>query len=154
MRSKRAKRRLIENDEIFKSRVVNRIINKVMQSGKKATARGIVYNALDQISEDRKEAVTVLEQAIKNLMPRQEVRSRRVGGATYQIPYPLKHDRAEALAIRWLVDAARGKQGRTMQERLYQEIVNAKDNVGDAVKKRDDTHKMAEANRAFAHFRV
>ncbi|KKU32161.1 MAG: 30S ribosomal protein S7 [candidate division WWE3 bacterium GW2011_GWA1_46_21] len=154
MRSKKVKKRTIEADAIYKSRAVARLINRVMLSGKKSLARDIVYKALDSISEEKKDSAEIFEQALKNVMPKQEVRSRRVGGATYQIPYPLKHDRSEALAIRWLVDVSRGKRGKSMEKKLAVEIKNAHGNVGDVIKKRDDTHKMAESNRAFAHFRI
>ena len=152
MRSQRAKKRPIETDIVYKSKLVTRMVNVVMDSGRKATAQGIVYGAIDKLSEDRKEAVQIFEQAIKNIMPTQEVRSRRVGGATYQVPVPVKHDRAEALAVRWLVNAAKAKKGRPMGEKLYEELKNAHEGTGNAIRKREDTHKMAEANRAFAHF--
>lgn len=153
MRGKRAKKRTIQADPIYKSRVVTRMINKTMLDGKKETAEGIVYGALDRLSEDPKQALKTFEEAVKKVMPAQEIRSRRVGGATYQVPYPLKHDRSEALAVRWIVEAARAKSGRTMEERLANELKNAHEGMGDAIKKRDDTHKMAESNKAFAHFR-
>lgn len=152
MRAKRAKKRPIEPDPIYRSKVVSRMINVVMLSGKKSIAEDIVYGALKKLSEDRKEAVSMLEEAVKKVMPSKEVRSRRVGGATYQVPYPLKHDRSEALAIRWIVWAARNKQGTDMTERLHKEIKDAYEGTGDALRKRDETHKIAEANRAFAHF--
>ena len=114
MRSKRAEKRRIEPDPVYKSRVLTRFINVIMWQGKKDVAEGIVYEALEMISEDKKEAVATFEQAIKQIMPIQEVRSRLVGGATYQIPMPLRHDRAEALAIRWLAGAARAKKGKSM----------------------------------------
>lgn len=154
MRSGKVKKEPTKPDAIYKSRVVSRMINVLMQDGKKATAERVVYAALEKLAEDKKEAATLFEDAIKNVMPRQEVRSRRIGGATYQVPMPVKHTRAEALAIRWVVKAARAKQGKPMAEFLFQELKNARDGVGDAIKKRDDTHKMAEANRAFAHFRL
>ncbi len=152
MRAKRAKKRSITPDPIYKSKVVSRMINVVMLDGKKSTAEKIVYSALAKLSEDRKEALKMFEQAVKTVMPTQEVRSRRVGGATYQVPYPLKHDRSEALAVRWLVWAARKKQGTDMVVRLHKELKDAYEGIGDAVKKRDETHKSAESNRAFAHF--
>lgn len=152
MRSKKVNKRLIEPDNIFKSRVVGRMINTVMQAGKKSIAREIVYDAINKLNEDKKEAIRMFEQAVKNVSPVQEVKSRRVGGATYQVPMPLKHDRAEALAVRWIVGIARKKSGRPMVARLFDEVKNAYDGVGDAIKKKDETHKMAEANRAFAHF--
>jgi small subunit ribosomal protein S7 len=152
MRSKRAKKRPLESDPVYKSKVVNRTINVVMLDGKKSTARKIVYGVLEKLSDDRKEAVKLFEEAVKNVMPSKEVRSRRIGGATYQVPYPLKHDRSEALAIRWIVKAARDKQGTDMITRLHKEIVDAQEGVGSAITKRDQVHKTAESNRAFAHF--
>jgi len=153
MRTGSPKKRQLQTDAVFKSRVVARMINTVMKSGKKAMAEKIVYKVLDTLAEDRKVSIQMFEQAVKNVMPIQEVRSRRVGGATYQVPQPLKHDRAEALAIRWLVEAANGKKGKPMINKLHDEIKNAYENTGAAVKKREDVHKMAEANKAFSHFR-
>jgi len=124
-----------------------------MLSGKKSTAEGIVYFVLGKIGEDKKEALKVFEDAVRNVMPKMEVRSRRVGGATYQIPTPLKHDRSEALAIRWIIEICRKRKGKPMGDKLYEEIVAASKNQGEAIKKREDTHKMADANRAFAHFK-
>ena len=152
MRGKRAKKRLVIPDPIYKSKSIMRMINVVMQGGKKSTAEKIVYEALAKLSDDRKEAMRIFDQALKNVLPMQEVRSRRVGGATYQVPYPLRHDRAEALAIRWLVRAAKKKQGTDMVTRLHKELKDAYDGIGDAIRKRDETHKSAESNRAFAHF--
>lgn len=152
MRGKRAKKRIIEPDPIYKSRVVSRMISIVMDSGKKSLAQKIVWAAMGKLADDRKEALRVFEEAVRNVMPQQEVRSRRVGGATYQVPMPLKHDRSEALAVRWIVQAAKDKEGKPMVDRLYNELNNAYEGIGDAVKKRDDVHRMAEANRAFAHF--
>ena len=106
------------------------------------------------LNEDRKESLRIFEQAIKNVMPKQEVRSRRIGGATYQVPYPVRHDRSEALALKWVVEVARKKQGKAMDEFLKDEILNAYNNMGDSIRKRDDTHKMAESNKAFSHFRL
>jgi small subunit ribosomal protein S7 len=153
MRSSKVKKRPVKPDQIYKSRIVTRMVNKVMLDGKKSTAMKIVYDAINMLSEDRKEALIIFEQAVKNVMPRQEVRSRRVGGATYQVPMPVKHHRSEALAVRWLVQAARDKQGKPMSEFLGMELKNAYEEQGDAIRKRDETHKMAESNRAFAHFR-
>ena len=152
MRGRRAKKRLIIPDAIHKSRLVTRTINVVMEEGKKSIAQNIVYDAIEKLSGDPKEALKIFEEAIKNIMPQQEVRSRRVGGATYQVPMPLKHDRSEALAIRWVVGAAKSKSGKPMADRLYDELKNAHQGIGDSIKKKEDTHKMAEANRAFAHF--
>jgi len=152
MRGKRSKKRPIMPDPIYKSKIVSRTINVVMSRGKKSIARDIVYESIGKLNEDEKEALKIFEQAVKNVMPQQEVRSKRVGGATYQVPMPLKHDRAEALAIKWIVDAAKSKKGKTMIERLYEVLRDSHQGIGDAIKKRDDVHRMAEANRAFAHF--
>lgn len=152
MRTRKAKKRTPQVDPLYKSRAIGRLITTVMLSGKKSLARKIVYQSLSTLNEDSKEALKMFEQAVKNLMPTQEVRSRRVGGATYQVPMPLKHDRAEALAMRWLVNAARSKKGKPMIDRLSEELKNAVDGTGDAIRKKDETHRMAEANRAFAHF--
>jgi small subunit ribosomal protein S7 len=152
MRGKKAKKRITAPDPIYKSRVVSKIIVSVMVGGKKSNARNIVYGVLKKLNADEKEAIKMFEQAVKNVMPQQEVRSKRVGGATYQVPIPLKHDRSEALAARWIITSARSKKGKPMIEKLYSVMLDSYNNTGDAIKKRDDTHKMAEANRAFAHF--
>jgi small subunit ribosomal protein S7 len=152
MRGKRSKKRQLIPDHIYKSKAISRMINTLMVSGKKSTSETIIYDAMLKLSEDRKESLKMVEDAIKNVMPQQEVRSRRVGGATYQVPMPLKHDRSEALAVRWIIRAARSKKGKPMVDRLFEELKNAHQGTGDAIKKRDETHKMAEANRAFAHF--
>lgn len=152
MRAKKAKKRIIEADPVYKSRAVERFIHTIMYDGKKSLARKIVYDSLIKLNADTKEALKMFEQAMKNVTPSQEVRSRRVGGATYQVPMPLKHDRAEALAMRWLVDSARKKSGKPMVDRLFEELRSAVDGSGDAIKKKEDTHRMADANRAFAHF--
>ena len=152
MRGKKAKKRQLQGDPIHKSKTLERMINTLMFSGKKSIARQLVYGSLGQLNQDAKEAVKMFEQAIKNVMPSQEVRSRRVGGATYQVPMPLKHDRAEALAMRWIVGAARAKSGKPMIDRLSEELKNAFEGTGDAIRKKEDTHRIAEANRAFAHF--
>src|SRR5688572_23804677 len=125
MRGKKVKKRIIQPDAVFKSRVVERMINTVMLDGKKSIARKVVYDTLATLAEDRKESLRMFEQAVKNVMPAQEVRSKRVGGATYQVPVPLKHDRAEALAMRWLVGSARKKSGKPMIARLTDEFKNA-----------------------------
>lgn len=152
MRGKKAKRRIAGSDALYKSRVVARMINTVMQNGKKSLAEKKVYTAMKSLAEDSKESLHMVEQAIKNVMPQQEVRSRRVGGATYQVPVPLKHERSEALAVRWIVSAARAKKGKPMEVKLFEELKNSYQGTGDSIKKRDDVHRMAEANRAFAHF--
>jgi len=152
-RGAKIKKKSIESDPIYKSRVVTRVINKVMLDGKKSTARGIVYDVIAEFNEDRDEGVKLFEDAIKNIMPKQEVRTRRVGGANYQVPVPLKHDRAEGLAIRWLVDVARKKKGIDMRKALFNELKAALNHEGDAINKRDTVHKMADANKAFSHLR-
>ncbi len=152
MRSGNLKKRQLENDPIHKSKLLTRMVNTVMIHGKKSIAESTVYGALDKLAEDKKEALRMFEQAIKNTMPLQEVRSRRVGGATYQVPMPLKHDRAEALAVRWIIKAARSRKGKPIQDKLFEELKNAYEGVGDAIRKREETHKMAEANKAFSHF--
>jgi small subunit ribosomal protein S7 len=152
MRGKRAKKRPITPDPIYKSKVVSRMMNVVMERGKKSLARSIVYGSMKKLNEDEKESLKIFEQAVKNVMPQQEVRSKRVGGATYQVPMPLKHDRSEALAVRWIVSAAKSKKGKPMVDRLYEVLNDSYQNMGDAIKKKEDVHRMAEANRAFAHF--
>lgn len=140
-------------DPFYKSRVVTKLINMIMVDGKKSLAKNIVYNMLADLSEDKKEARQYFEGAVKSVMPNIEVRSRRVGGANYQIPVPVKHDRSETLALRWIIDAARAKKGKSMAQKLTEEIKQAYVREGTAIKKRSNMHKMAEANRAFAHFR-
>ena len=153
MRSKKAKKRIVEADPVYKSKLVTRFTNVLMLDGKKSLARKILYTVIDSMSEDKKDSIVKFEEAVKNVMPKMEVRSRRVGGATYQVPVPLKHDRSEALAIKWLIEAARNKNGMPMKDRLVGELVAALKNEGNAIKKRDDVHRMADANKAFAHFK-
>ena len=146
--------RPLDPDAIHGSRLTQQVINKIMLSGKKSTAERIVYDALDIVSKrSGKPHVEALEASIKSLTPVLEVRSRRVGGATYQVPVEVRVERRQALAIRWLITAARGRNERTMVERLSGELMDAANNRGNAVKKREDTHRMAEANRAFSHYR-
>ena len=134
--------------------MISKFMNSVMYDGKKSEAEAIVYGALDTIEQKvRQDPVVVFHQALDNVMPQLEVRSRRVGGATYQVPVEVRADRRQALAIRWLISAARARNERTMVERLSGELMDASNNRGNAVKKREDTHKMAEANRAFSHYR-
>jgi small subunit ribosomal protein S7 len=141
-------------DLVFSNQTVTRLINKIMTRGKKSTAERIVYTALDAVKEKSgKEAVKVLEQALHNIMPVLEVRPRRVGGATYQVPVEVRPERRVSLGMRWLVQYARQRSGRTMREKLAAEILDASNSAGAAVKRREDTHKMAEANKAFAHYR-
>jgi len=141
-------------DAKYNSVWVQSLINKVMKNGKKSTSERIVYRALDQVGEKTKEdPKNVFEQAMRNVMPVLEVRPRRVGGATYQIPLEVRPARQTSLAMRWLLQAARGRAGRPMAERLATEILDAYHEQGTAIKKRDDTHRMAEANKAFVHYR-
>ena len=148
------KKRQVEADPIYESTIVTKLTNQVMRAGKKETARKAVYGALEQAAKELGiEPPSVLTQAILNATPKQEVRSRRVGGATYQIPRPVRGERGQTLAIRWIVQAARAKEGKPMLNRLAEELKDAYNNEGGAVKKKEDIHKTAEANRAFAHFR-
>ncbi|QDZ02355.1 30S ribosomal protein S7 [Nitratireductor mangrovi] len=153
-RRHRAEKREINPDPKFGDLVVTKFMNAVMLHGKKSVAESIVYGALDQIEDKTKqEPVGVFHQALDNVAPHVEVRSRRVGGATYQVPVDVRPERRQALAIRWLITAARGRNETTMIDRLSGELMDAANNRGTAVKKREDTHRMAEANRAFAHYR-
>jgi len=148
------KKRQLIADPKYGSTVVEKLINQVMESGKKETSRSMVYEAMEKASKNvEAEPLLVLTQALTNVTPAQEVRSRRVGGANYQIPMPVRAERAQALAIRWLVTATRGKSGKPFAERLAEELTSAYNNEGAAVKKKEEVHRMAEANRAFAHFR-
>jgi len=141
-------------DPKYQSLILAKLINRMMRDGKKRTAQGIVYGALD-ILEQRmsKDAMTAFEQALKNATPLLEVKPRRVGGATYQVPIEVKPDRGLFLALRWLITSARARKGKSMIERLADELVDAMQGQGTTIKKREDTHRMAEANRAFAHYR-
>jgi small subunit ribosomal protein S7 len=153
-RRHRAEKREILPDPKFGNVVVTKFMNSVMYAGKKSAAEAIVYGALDMIEgKTRQNPVTVFQQALDNVMPALEVRSRRVGGATYQVPVEVRTDRRQALGIRWLISAARERNEKTMTERLSAELLDASNNRGNAVKKREDTHRMAEANRAFSHYR-
>jgi len=153
-RRHRAEKREIIPDPKFHNDVVTKFMNSVMHDGKKSVAEKIVYGALDLIQDRTKQdPLTVFRQALDNVMPAIEVRSRRVGGATYQVPVEVRIDRRQALAIRWLLGAARGRNEKTMTEKLSGELLDAANNRGNAVKKREDTHRMAEANRAFSHYR-
>ena len=153
-RRHRAEKREINPDPKFGDLVVTKFMNAIMYDGKKSVAERIVYGALDQVEEKtRQEPVALFHQALENVAPHLEVRSRRVGGATYQVPVDVRPERRQALAIRWLIYAARYRNETTMVERLSGELMDAANNRGSAVKKREDTHKMAEANRAFAHYR-
>jgi len=149
-----AEKREVIPDPKYGDLVVSKFMNSVMRHGKKSAAERIVYGAFDVVEDrSKQDAVGVFHQALENVMPAVEVRSRRVGGATYQVPVEVRPDRRQALAIRWLIAAARARNERTMVERLSGELLDASNNRGTAVKKREDTHRMAEANRAFSHYR-
>ncbi|KUO55373.1 MAG: 30S ribosomal protein S7 [Alphaproteobacteria bacterium BRH_c36] len=153
-RRHRAQKREIIPDPKFTDLIVTKFMNAVMRDGKKSTAEGIVYGAFDRIEEKAKsDPLAMFHDALKNVMPSVEVRSRRVGGATYQVPVEVRPERRQALAIRWIIAAARKRNENTMVERLSGELLDAANNRGTSVKKREDTHKMAEANRAFSHYR-
>jgi len=153
-RRHRADQRPVNPDPKFGNEVVTKFMNSVMSAGKKSVAEKIVYGAFTQIEDKTKQdPVGVFRQALDNVMPQIEVRSRRVGGATYQVPVEVRNDRRQALAIRWLLSAARGRNEKTMVDKLSGELLDAANNRGNAVKKREDTHRMAEANRAFSHYR-
>ena len=139
-------------DLVYGSEAISRFINSVMWDGKKDTARKLVYGALDKIKEQEMDPLETFETAIRNVAPLMEVRSRRVGGANYQVPREVPQQRRIALAYRWLINAARNKKGKPMAEKLAEQILLAAKNEGDAIKKKDDMHRMAEANKAFAHF--
>jgi len=154
MRKRRAVKRDVLPDALYKSKVVTKLINNIMLDGKKGTAQRIVYDAFDMIKEKTgEEAMVVFEKAMANIKPALEVKSRKVGGANYQVPMEVKADRAQTLAFRWLTQYARLRNGKTMAEKLANEIIDASNGIGASVKKREDTHKMAEANKAFAHYR-
>ena len=155
MRKKRAKKRILLEDPRFSSSLVTRFVNNLMLDGKKNTAFKVFYGALDNVAEKIKEEeiMTVFEKALDNVMPHVEVRSRRIGGATFQIPHPVREDRRIALGIKWMINAARKRNEKTMASKLSSEMIAAYKEEGAAYKKKQDTHRMAEANKAFSHFR-
>jgi small subunit ribosomal protein S7 len=153
-RRHRAEKREIIPDPKFGDLVITKFMNSIMYDGKKSVAEQIVYGALSVVETKLKsDPLAVFKQALDNVAPAIEVRSRRVGGATYQVPVEVRNERRQALAIRWLITAARGRNDKTMIDRLSSELIDASNNRGNAVKKREDTHRMAEANRAFSHYR-
>jgi len=153
-RRHRAEKREVQPDPKFGDRVLSKFMNSLMYQGKKSVAEGVVYSALETIEKKTsQDPIKVFRDALDNVRPAIEVRSRRVGGATYQVPVEVRHERSQALAIRWLIGAARARSEYTMIERLSNELLDAANNRGSAVKKREDTHRMAEANRAFSHYR-
>ena len=154
MRKKRAVKRDVLPDPIYKSKLVTKLINHIMIDGKKGISQTILYDAFDMVREKtNQDPMEVLEKALENIKPALEVKSRRVGGANYQVPIEVRPDRSLALGLRWLVQYARLRGGHSMAENLANEIIDASNGVGAAVKKREDTHKMAEANKAYAHYR-
>ena len=154
MRKRRAVKRDVLADPMYNSKLVTKLINRLMKDGKKGTAQTILYNAFDIVKEKTNtDPMEVFNKAMDNIKPSLEVKSRRVGGANYQVPIEVKADRAQALSLRWLVQYARLRGGHSMAENLANEIIDAANGVGASVKKREDTHRMAEANKAFAHYR-
>ena len=154
MRKRRAVKRDVLPDPIYNSKLVTKLVNRIMLDGKKGVAQTILYDAFDMIKEKTgEEPMAVYEKALENIKPALEVKSRRVGGANYQVPIEVRPDRSEALALRWLVNYARLRGGHSMAENLANEIIDAAAGTGAAVKKREDTHRMAEANKAFAHYK-
>ena len=155
MRKKRAKKRILLPDPKFGSSTVTRFVNNLMLDGKKSTAFRVFYNALDDISGkiEAEEALVIFEKALDNVMPHVEVRAKRIGGATFQIPHPIREDRRISLGMKWMIGAARNRNEKTMDAKLSAELLAAYKEEGTAYKKKQDTHRMAEANKAFAHFR-
>ncbi|OGH04543.1 MAG: 30S ribosomal protein S7 [Candidatus Levybacteria bacterium RBG_16_35_11] len=156
MRHKKVEKRTVEPDKVYQSRLVTKFINNLMKDGKKTVAQKIFYNAIEEIDKKGQKGVDVFEKAILNVGPKQEVKAKRIGGASYQIPIDVRGDRKTSLAIRWIIEAARArssKEYRTFSEKLAAELLDAVTNAGAAIKKRDTAHRMAEANRAFSHFR-
>ena len=153
-RKRKAPKKILIVDPRYKSAIIPKLINSIMYDGKKTVAENIVYDAIDKIkSKSKDEPIAVFNEAINNIRPTVEVRSRRVGGATYQVPVEVKSKRSQALALRWLIDASRKRKDKNMSDRIFNEIYEAYQNKGSAIKKKEDTHKMAESNKAFAHFR-
>ena len=153
-RRRRPERRRIPPDARYDSVQVQNLINRIMQMGKKGAAERIVYGALEQIGErTRQDPLDIFQQAVRNITPQMEVRPRRVGGATYQVPVEVRAERRGSLAVRWLVEASRSRAGKPMRDRLADELLDAYNSQGTAVRRREETHRMAEANRAFAHYR-
>ncbi len=153
-RKSRAPKRIFYPDPVYESTVLAKFINFIMYDGKKSVAEKIIYDTLNQIkNKTKQDPIKTFNDAINNIRPNLEVRSRRVGGATYQVPVEVKTKRSQTLALRWLLEASRKRKNRTMSEKLFNELMDASQNKGSAIKKREETHKMAESNKAFAHFR-
>ena len=156
MRHKKAENRQIEQDKKYKSVLVAKFVNYLMKNGKKTVAKNVLYSSFDILKNKNQDAISLFERAIQNIGPKQEVKPRRVGGASYQIPIEVRADRRTSLAIRWLIQAAKSRSNKEyhrFSEKLAQELLDAAENRGEAVKKRDMVHRMAQANRAFAHFK-
>ena len=154
MRKRRAARRDVLPDPIYKSKVVTKLVNRIMLDGKKGVAEKILYKAFDIVKDKTgQDPVSVFEKALENIKPQLEVKSKRVGGSNYQVPVEVSETRSQTLGLRWLVNYARLRSGHTMAQNLADEIIDASNGTGNAVKKREDTHRMAEANKAFAHYR-
>ena len=153
-RKNKAPRKIFLVDSKYKSTIISKLINSIMYDGKKTIAEKIIYDAIDKIkSKSKEEPINIFNEAINNLRPTVEVKSRRVGGATYQVPVEVKSNRSQTLALRWLVEASRKRKDKQMSDKIFNEIYDAYQNKGSAIKKKEDTHKMAESNKAFAHFR-
>ena len=153
-RKNKATQKILLVDSRYKSTIIPKLINSIMNDGKKTIAEKIIYDAIDKIkSKSKEEPINIFNEAINNLRPTVEVRSRRVGGATYQVPVEVKSKRSQALALRWLVEASRKRKDKQMSDKIFNEIYDAYQNKGSAIKKKEDTHRMAESNKAFAHFR-
>ena len=153
-RKKQAPKRIFYPDSKYNSLILAKFINFVMYDGKKATSEKVIYKALEKIKDKTKEdPIKIFDSAIANIRPNLEVRSRRIGGATYQVPQEVKSKRSQTLALRWLLEATRKRKNKSMSDKLFNEIMDASQNKGSAIKKKEDTHKMAESNKAFAHYR-
>ena len=153
-RKRKAPKKIPIVDPRYKSVIIPKLINSIMYDGKKTVAEKIIYDAIDKIkSKSKDEPITIFNEAINNIRPTVEVKSRRVGGATYQVPVEVKSKRAQALALRWLIEASRKRKDKNMSDKIFNEIYDAYQNKGSAIKKKEDTHRMAESNKAFAHFR-
>ena len=153
-RKKRAPKKIPITDPKYKSTIIPKLINSIMYDGKKTVAEKIIYEAIDKIkSKSKEEPLAIFNEAINNIKPTVEVRGRRVGGATYQVPQEVKTKRSQTLALRWLLEASRKRKNKTMSDKLFNELMDASQKKGSAIKKREDTHRMAESNKAFAHYR-
>ena len=154
MRKRKAEKRTVLPDPIYNSKMITKLVNGIMLDGKKGTAQTILYDAFDMIKDKTKEdPLEVFNKAFENIKPALEIKSRRVGGSNYSVPTEINDDRAQALALRWLVQYSKARSGKSMAENLANEIIDASNGIGSSVKKREDTHKMAEANKAYAHYR-